>query len=37
MTTRIFRQNEIVVFKPEWQDPGDENILFIVIDDEKKK
>jgi len=30
------KTGQIVRFKPEWMDPGDENILFMAIDDEEQ-
>jgi hypothetical protein len=29
------KAGQIVTFKPEWMDKGDENITFIAVDDEE--
>jgi len=28
------KQGDVVVFRPEWQDPGDKNITFRALEDE---
>ena len=28
------KRNQIIRFKPEWSDPGDDKIVFIAIEDE---
>jgi hypothetical protein len=33
-TEKNIKKGDIVVFKPEWQDKGDENITFRAIEDE---
>jgi len=34
-TTQGIKKGDRVVFKPEWQDAGDENIVFLAIEDEE--
>lgn len=28
------RRGDRVIFKPDWQDPGDESVVFVAVDDE---
>ena len=28
------KRNQLIRFKPEWSDPGDEEIVFVAIEDE---
>ena len=32
----MIKKGQQVKFKPEWSDPGDENIIHVAIDDESK-
>lgn len=35
MTRPPIKPGQIVTFKPEWMDPGDENIIFLAVDHEE--
>jgi hypothetical protein len=30
----VIRRGDIVTFKPQWRDPGDEDCTFVAVDDE---
>lgn len=32
----MLKAGDRIRFKPEWQDPGDDQIVFVVVDDESK-